>query len=226
MAWAFIYLYDLISDVEVVQAVWGLGGWYGKSMLSIVICHYILRGMLVTVHLSLYHGNGRLKSALQFGLTLLCIPIIVPAVLIMDILSCFEFLHIPFMPINPQGYREMRGILMPILQSLPNVIVTTVIFSQGSSPLSLGFFRSIDVLQYNNNPQFLSHNLYLQAAITSFGSILWGIGELYHISHMRQESFAKLLLGVVTGSCLKYGRVKIHLQCQHQQKVQLKIQIV
>ena len=218
-----LYLNDLISDVEVVQ---GLGGWYGKSLLSIVICHYILRGMLVTLHLSLDHGKGRLKSALQFGLTLLCIPVIVPAVLIMDISSCFEFLRIPFGPINPQAYREMRGILMPILQSLPNVIVTTVIFSQGSSPLSLGFFRSIDVLQYNDNPQFLSHNLYLQAAITSFGSILWGIGELYHISHMRQETFAKLLLSVVTGSCLKHGRVKIHLQCQDQQKVQLKIQIV
>lgn len=221
-----LYLYDLISDVEVVQAVWGLESWYGKSILSILICHYILRGLLVTVHLSSYHGKGRIRSALQFGLTLLCIPVIVPAVLVMDILSCFEFLHIPFGPINPQGYREMRGLFMPIFQSLPNVILTTVIFYQGSSPTSLGFFRSIDALQYSKNPQFLSHDLYLQAAITSFGSILWGIGELYHITHKNQASLTRSFWDVVSGSCLRHGKVKVHLHCQDQQQVQLNLQIV
>ena len=101
-------------------------------------------------------------------------------------------------------------------------------FSQGSSPTSLEFFRSIHVLQYSSNPHFLSRNLYLQAAVTSFGSILWGIGELYHITHENQTSLATSFWDVVNGSTsdLQHGKVRAHLRCKDQQQVQVNLHIV
>ena len=221
-----LYLYDLVSDIQVVQAVWGLGSWYGKTVLAIILCHYIVRGVLVTVHLSRYHGQGRIRSALQFGLTLLCIPLIVPITLIMDVLSSLEFLPMSFGAIDVHGYRELRAIVMPVLQSLPSVIITTVIFFQGSSPTSIGYFQSINLLKYNSNPEFLTHVLYLQAAITSLGSILWGICELYHISHKRSLSLVRSLSMVLLGRCLQKGEVKVELACEGNQPVRLSFHIV
>jgi len=157
---------------------------------------------------------------------LFCIPLVVIMLLVLDVLCSLEFLHISFGPIDVHGYRSLRGLVMPILQSLPNVIVTTVIYYQGAAPFALGSFKYLGVLKYNSNPQFLTKFLYLQAAITSFGSILWGFAEWFHLSHQGKCGLLRLFVKVMSGDALCKGVVKVSLLCTREPVVYVDLRIV
>ncbi len=221
-----LYLYDLISDMEVAQTVWGLQNWYGKVVVAIILGHYAVRATVVTFHVSRYMGQGCLHSPLQIGLMLLCIPLVVVMMPVLDVLCSLEFLHISFGPIDVHGYRSLRALVMPILQSLPNVIVTTVIYYQGAAPFALGSFEVLGVLKYNSNPQFLTKFLYLQDAITSFGSILWGFAEWFHLSHQGKCGLLRSFVKVMSGDALCKGVVKVNLLCSRADKVRVDLRIV
>ena len=231
--WSFVpllglalYLYDLISDIEVAQTVWGLQNWYGKVVVAIILGHYVVRAALVTFHVSRFMGKGRLHSPLQIGLMLLCIPLFVIMMPVLDVLCSLEFLPISFGPIDVHGYRSLRALVMPVLQSLPNVIVTTVIYYQGAAPFALGSFKYLGVLKYNSNPQFLTKFLYLQAAITSFGSILWGFAEWFHLSHQGKCGLLRSFVKIMSGDALCKGVVKVNLYCSRADEVCVDLRIV
>jgi hypothetical protein len=157
---------------------------------------------------------------------LFCIPLVVIMLLVLDVLCSLEFLHISFGPIDVHGYRSLRGLVMPILQSLPNVIVTTVIYYQGAAPFALGSFKYLGVLKYNSNPQFLTKFLYLQAAITSFESILWGFAEWFHLRHQGKCGLLRSFVKVMSGDALCKGVVKVSLLCTRADKVCVDLRII
>ena len=165
------YVYSLLSDIRVCVAVWNLGFGWGKAVLAILLIHYAVRALILTLTLSMVEG----RSWLQTGLTLLCLPLVLLAMPIVDVLCSFKFLHISFGPINPDGYRHLRILVVTVVQSLPSAILITVIYYQGAAPFVMGSeFKLLRVLESNQHPVFLSRSLFLQAVVSSLVSVLWG----------------------------------------------------
>ena len=68
------------------------------------------------------------------------------------VLCSLEFLPVTYGIIDIHSYRQLRGIVMPFMQALPNVIITTYIFYQGATPLVLSSFQRIDASNYHDKP--------------------------------------------------------------------------
>lgn len=146
-----LYVYDLVSDIQVLAAIWGLRFWWGKAVLAIIVMQCGVRAVTLTCNLS--WGEG--KSCLQIGLRLLCLPLVIATMPLIDVLCTFGCLHKSCASVKPADYRHLRTLLVPVFQSLPNAIVITVIYYRGAAAFSPET-SLLHALEYDQRPRFLT----------------------------------------------------------------------
>ena len=192
-----LYVYNLVTDILVVVAVWDLGFWWAKVVLAFTLAQYVVRGFMLTVHLSTAEGISTQMHRLAF----LSMPFIIVAMPVIDVMCCFcKCPHHPgFEVMNSHCFGHLRILTISIFQTLPNAAIVTVIYCQGSVPFSVDTTnRLLGALQHTTDPQFLSRSLFLQAVISSLASVVWGIAGWLFLSIKHNTGLFKVLWNVIT----------------------------
>ena len=148
-----LYVYNLITDVLVVVAVWDIGFWWAKVVLAFMLVQYVVRGFFVTFHLCRAEGISTNAHVLIF----LSMPFVVVLLPILDVLCSFSnSLHHPVCGVmNSQHYRHLRILAVSVLQAVPNVAIVTVIYHQGTVPfLLITIFHCLALLCIIRTPIF------------------------------------------------------------------------
>ena len=192
-----LYLYNLITDVMVVVAVWDVRFWWAKDVLAFVLVQYVLRAFIVTIHLC----RAETISTEAHVLIFLSMPFIAVFMPIADVLcSLSNVLHHPlFEAMSHHRYQHLRILAVSVLQALPNAALVTVIYHQGTVPFSLDHrFSLLGALEHNTDPHFLSRSLFLQAVVSSLASVVLGIAVWFFLSHKHNTGLFKTLWIVIS----------------------------
>lgn len=189
-------MYNLITDILVVVAVWDLGFWWAKTVLAFILAQYVVKGFMLTVHLSTAEGIGTQMHRLAF----LSMPLVIVAMPIIDVMCCFcKCPHHPVFEVkNSHCYRHLRILTVSVFQALPNAAIVTVIYYQGTVLFSVDTTnRLLGALQHTTDPQFLSRSLFLQAVILSLASFVWGVAGWFFLSIKHDTGLLKMLWSVI-----------------------------
>ena len=192
-----LHVYNLITDVLVVVAVWDVRFWWARVVLAFILIQYVVRGFIVTIHLCRAEGISTNAHVLIF----LSMPFIIVVMPVLDILcSLSDGLHHPlFEVINSHRYRHLRILAVSVLQALPNAAIVTVIYHQGAVPFSLDYnFSLLGALNHNTDPHFLSRSLFLQAVVSSLACVVWGIVGWLFLSQKHNTGLCKTLWSVIS----------------------------
>lgn len=190
-------MYNLITDILVVVAVWDLGFWWAKTVLAFTLAQYIVRGFMLTAHLSTAEGISTHRHMLAF----LSMPFVVVAMPIIDVVCCFSkrHHHPVFEVIDTHCCRHLRIMMVSIFQALPNAAVVTVIHQQGSVPFSVDTTnRLLGALEHTTDPHIFSRSLLLQAVISSLASVVWGVAGWFFLSIKHNIGLFKMLWSVIS----------------------------
>ena len=181
------YYYDLVASIIVLVEVWGT--WPGEILAAIFLVHFAVVGFVVAFQAlsSRRHRGGvrskhsqRLDVLLVFWCSLLCSPILIPVVILLDTaafirqiilcvkditgrhgLKCMRSCHLvarrsshdcrcnlkaPIVLclswVDLESYEDMHNLVVAFLQSLPTVVLNSIIFSLGNKPSHCIFLSS------------------------------------------------------------------------------------
>ena len=221
------YYYDLITSIIVLAQVWGK--WPASALMAIFLVHFALTGVIVAFHgvyklFDLQYDlseTGLRLSFLVVTLSLLCGPLMIPIVLLLDTctfirqvflfpkrvvgLPGFQWLHSGFAVasrlhrclnsinyvglswVDLENYEGMHNLIAACLQSLPTVILNSVLFSLGNNP---------------SHGIFLSSNLFVAAIVASFLAMLKTLMEVLWQASRRDVHPMRHAASLVVGKTL------------------------
>ncbi len=223
------YYYDLITSIVVLAQVWGK--WPAGALIAIFLVHFAMTGIIVAFH-GIYRlfdlqydlsETGLRLSFLVATLSLLCSPLMIPIVLLLDtctfIRQVFLFtkrvvgppglqwlrhkvvvasrLHccsdsvklncVGLSWVDLENYEAMHNLIAACLQSLPTVILNSILFSLGNNP---------------SHSIFLSNNLFVAAIVASFLAMLKTLMEVLWQASRRDMHPMRHAASLVVGKTL------------------------
>ena len=141
-----LYWADILLDVLVIANIWG--HWPGYVLVSTLVGHYIIAGVIMAVFVARHYA---VKWLAALPVLMLVLTIGLPALdtaVFVSVVSCGLTGRCLSPKLNIVEYQHMRDLVRAFSASLPTAILQSIVYVEGNNP-HLGWYLSRDTVLWS-----------------------------------------------------------------------------